>query len=195
MSTDSLLGCARMALIGCLLSSPAIVAQCQFDLHAGPPAAGPADTAYCLETLANGDLIAGGFFSAAGPTTANNVARFDGTVWSAIGDGVNGIVFAVAEAANGDLIVGGSFTEAGGIATGSVARWDGSQWSALGAGTSGVVNALQVMPNGDVIVGGNISVNGAGISTLARWDGASWSAPGGGLHGQVTIRHDRVGEW
>lgn len=185
MSTDSSLGCAKMALIVCLLSSHAIVAQCQFDLRAGPPAAGPASAAYCLQALANGDLIAGGSFAVAGPTTANNVARFDGAVWSAIGDGVNGTVNAVAETANGDLIVGGNFTTAGGVATGSIARWDGVHWSALGAGTSGNVYALQVMANGDLIAGGTFSVNGAALATIARWDGAGWSAVSGGLLGQV----------
>ena len=46
---------------------------------------------------------------------ANNIARWDGSSWSALGSGVNGYVTALAMLGN-DLFVGGGFTTAGGIA-------------------------------------------------------------------------------
>ena len=42
-----------------------------------------------LAVLANGDLVAGGQFTTAGGVTANNIARWDGTSWSALGSAMN----------------------------------------------------------------------------------------------------------
>jgi hypothetical protein len=44
----------------------------------------------------NNYVMAGGFFSTAGGVSANNIARWDGTAWSALGSGTNGDVRALA---------------------------------------------------------------------------------------------------
>src|SRR5438093_3680349 len=74
--------------------------------------------------------VGGGFTQIAG-VPANNIAKWDGTNWSALGGGLDGVVSALA-AHGGDLYVGGSFESAGGIAATNVARWNGSGWSAVG---------------------------------------------------------------
>jgi hypothetical protein len=105
-------------------------------------------------------------------------------IWSALGAGTNGPLYAVAVDGS-DVYVGGSFTSAGDVAANHIARWDGGAWSALGAGTSGTVNAIAVS-GGDVYVGGDFT--GAGIVTanhIARWDGATWSALGTGTDDAV----------
>ena len=51
----------------------------------------------------------------AGGVTVNNIARWDGTNWSAIGSGVNGFVNGIAVSGN-TLYAGGFFTSAGGSA-------------------------------------------------------------------------------
>jgi hypothetical protein len=61
----------------------------------------------------NGDLIAGGQFTSAGGTPANNVARWNGTAWSALGTGTNEVVLASATLPTGGVVVGGRFTQAG----------------------------------------------------------------------------------
>src|SRR5437762_2791504 len=43
----------------------------------------------------NGNLIAGGYFTTAGGTTANHIAQWNGTSWSALGTGINNAVNAL----------------------------------------------------------------------------------------------------
>jgi len=67
------------------------------------------------------DLYAGGYFSTAGEVSANNIAKWDGITWSAVGSGVSGPVAALT-AAGSDLYAGGTFTTAGGKLSGYAAR-------------------------------------------------------------------------
>ncbi|MGB3967565.1 MAG: hypothetical protein WBO45_12620 [Planctomycetota bacterium] len=145
-----------------------------------------------LARLPNGDVIAAGEFTSAGGIGANNIARWNGASWSALGAGVTGLnslVTALAVSANGDVVAGGAFVVAGGIAAINIARWDGTAWSPLGTGAGDpgwgeFVAALLPMPNGDLIVGGYFtSAGGVAASTVARWNGASWSAMGAGVPG------------
>src|SRR5262245_49480515 len=76
-----------------------------------------------------GNLYIGGLFSIAGTNAVNNIAKWDGNDWSALGSGVNGSVQALAVDGAGNLYVGGSFSMAGGIAANSIAKWNGSKWS------------------------------------------------------------------
>ncbi|MBK8975501.1 MAG: hypothetical protein IPM29_06215 [Planctomycetes bacterium] len=112
-----------------------------------------------LLAMPNGDLIAGGAFSAAGGVAAANVARWNGSAWAPIGGGLATQVTSLARMPNGDIVAGGWFA-------GGVARWDGSTWQTLGGGitATGVtmrVLALRVMPNGDLFAGGVFSHAGA----------------------------------
>jgi len=65
----------------------------------------------------------GGAFTTAGGVSANGIAKWDGTQWSALGSGMNaGVVWALT-AYNGELIAGGNFTTAGGQVSAYWARW------------------------------------------------------------------------
>jgi hypothetical protein len=134
-------------------------------------------SAEVLAVLPNGDLIAGGNFSAAG---ASYLARWNGVGWSALGPSLNNMPTALAVLPNGDLVVGGLFTMAGGVAADHIARWNGTGWSPLGTGINGIVNALTTMPNGDLVAGG-----GFGTQSIARWDGTLWRSLGSGIFGGV----------
>jgi hypothetical protein len=137
--------------------------------------------------LNNGDLVVGGNFAAVSGTAAANIARWNGTTWSALGTGINGSVRALAVLGNGDLVATGSFNNAGGTAAASIARWNGATWSALGTGL-GVFggSALCVLPNGDLIVGGSfLTAGGVACNRIARWNGA-WSALGLGTNAAVS---------
>jgi hypothetical protein len=59
------------------------------------------------------DLYAGGDFTTAGGVAANKIAKWNGSAWSALGSGMNSVVFALAEKSSSGLIVGGAFTFAG----------------------------------------------------------------------------------
>lgn len=67
---------------------------------------------WALAVVGN-DLYVGGKFTQAGGLPATNIAKWNGSTWSALGSGVNGIVFALAADQAGHLFVGGDFTMAG----------------------------------------------------------------------------------
>ncbi len=139
---------------------------------------------YATAVAANGDLYVGGTFTIAGTAQVNNIAKWNGTTWSALGAGVNGRVSALAVSGT-NLFVGGEFTTAGGAPANRIARWDGTAWTALGAGVGGAVNALAVS-GADLYVGGAFTTaGGAPANRVARWNGTAWSALGTGVNGLV----------
>lgn len=82
-----------------------------------------------LVTIA-GDLYVGGKFTTAGGVTVNNIAKWDGTAWSALGTGVTGStvnVYGLREE-NGKIYVCGDFDDAGGLDVLGFAIWDGTAW-------------------------------------------------------------------
>lgn len=121
--------------------------------------------------LPNGEVIAGGLFVTAGGLTVNNVARWNGSVWSALGAGTNGEVQDVRLASNGDVIASGSFTTAGGNPANRIARWDGFTWSAFDGGlTAGTAYAIAELPDGNVLAGGTFTDADRHISiNFAEW--------------------------
>lgn len=129
-------------------------------------------------------LIVGGSFSSVGGVSAMNIAKWDGSIWSPLGAGLEGSVFGgvffgprdlvVYNDGNGDaLYAGGHFTSAGGVATTQVAKWDGSGWSSLGSGVIGPVLGLATYDDGTgdaLYVGGGIgSVIDSQDSNLGKW--------------------------
>jgi hypothetical protein len=143
-------------------------------------------TVYSL-ALDGTTLYVGGCFAQAGTTSANNIAKWDGSNWSALGSGMSGGTnppYVRAVAANGGQVyVGGTFSTAGGVSTTGIAKWDGANWSPLGSGVGGSVNAISV-EGSDVYVGGSFtSVGGISASAIAKWDGSTWSALGTGVTG------------
>jgi hypothetical protein len=125
----------------------------------------------------SGNLYVGGFFSTAGGVAMNNVARWNGSAWSALGTGISyRAVHALAIDGSGNLYAGGEFTAAGGVAANYVARWDGSAWSALGSGmsfgsgTPCTVHALVSDASGTLYAGGYFNTaGGVLVNYVARW--------------------------
>lgn len=142
-----------------------------------------------------GDLVAGGLFTAAGTTTARSIARWDGEAWSSFGSGMDrtdcgGATCAPLVSAltsfEGGLVVGGRFTAAGTSPAANVAFWDGATWSALGDGFDDTVFALTSY-GGEIVAGGYFTRSGADTTVrhLARWDGTAWRSLGGGTNAVV----------
>lgn len=163
----------------------------------------------------NGGMYVAGRFTELSDNSLflSDIAAFDGSTWSALGDGssatTNGLAApSLALAVDGtDLYVGGAFQEAyasdgSSIATNRVARWDGSTWSALGDPSSTSTNGLSdlpfhlaIGPGGDVYAAGQFEQgfqpDGTTVSAryVARWDpdAASWSTLGGGIDNSLTF--------
>lgn len=130
------------------------------------------------------DLYVGGEFTTAGGTVVNRVTKWDGSVWSPLGSGMNGYVHALVVSGS-DLYAGGRFTTADGTTVNYVAKWNGNAWSALGSGMDFYVYALAVS-GVDLYAGGDfITAGGSAANRIAKWNGSSWSALGSG----VSSRH------
>jgi hypothetical protein len=144
-------------------------------------------------------LYAGGQFSDAGGLAASNIARWNGSSWSALGSGIGGTPpanvrsLAVFDDGGGSaLYVGGLFTTAGGNTAIHIARWDGSSWSPLGSGMCcfyAYVYALTVFDDGHgpSLYAGGLFTTADGVSAhyVARWNGSNWSSLGRGLNDEV----------
>ena len=141
--------------------------------------------------------IAGNFF-AAGAASANNIAQWNGSEWSALGGGVDGCVnpnpnfpcfpYVGTIAVKGkDLYAGGRFTTAGGVNANNIARWDGERWHALGSGANGLV--MKLAAHGDFVYAGGTftEIDGVKANGIARFDGHKWSPVGVGVDGFVDV--------
>ncbi|TGE14168.1 T9SS type A sorting domain-containing protein [Hymenobacter elongatus] len=125
-----------------------------------------------------GNVYAGGLFTQAGGIAVSNIAKWDGTQWSALGTGLSYTVQALAIDGAGNVYAGGQFIQAGGIAVSNIAKWDGTRWSALGAGLTYRVQTLAIDGTGNVYAAGTQSSGGAYIN---KWNGTTWSQLGTGL--------------
>src|SRR5207249_8096283 len=141
--------------------------------------------------VSGSDVYAGGYFTTAGGTAANYIAKWNGSTWTALGSGIDAppftstAVYALAVSGS-DVYAGGYFTTAGGSAANNIAKWNGSTWTALDSGVGfGFVSALAV--SGSVLYAGG-QINSAGDSAannIAKWNGSSWSALGSGMNNPV----------
>lgn len=146
---------------------------------------------WSVDSLAtyNGDLIAGGRFRKAGNITTNRVARWDGTTWRPLGDGITSNYSEVHRLIefNGILVAGGSFSTAGSSQANNIAFWNGSTWSPMGSGSNGGVDSF-VVYRGELIAASYFAdLDGSGSTSVARWDGAAWRTLGGVDNGAFAL--------
>ena len=133
-----------------------------------------------------GDLYVGGNFGSAGGNSASRIARWDGSRWSALGEGTSGFVQSIV-ITDQYLYAGGNFTIAGNQTVNRIARWDrsASTWSALNNGLSNSVNAM-VADENFLYVGGQfanalrVGQDNIIVNNVVRWSEAGWEALGEG---------------
>src|SRR6266542_1262568 len=141
--------------------------------------------------VSGGNLYVGGDFRIAGGTAATNIARWDGSAWHALGNGLrladysgieNGAVRSLAIASD-KLYAGGYFRLAGTTPATNIAAWDGVQWSELRGGTGSIGEVSTVTFSGSVLYAGGSFTNIGGIPAyrVENWDGHDWSALGSGV--------------
>lgn len=142
-------------------------------------------TVYSLAIDSDGNLLAGGQFGVAGSVAAKNIARWNGTEWSAFGSGLgpwnDHYVKALAVLADGRIVAGGYFAETTSQIT-NIAVWEGGKWNKLGAGLNAQVNALVATSDAKIIAAGGFSASGVlAMKAIAQWNGQAWEAMAGGL--------------
>lgn len=142
-------------------------------------------------------LYVGGEFTMISGQPIRYIARWDGQAWSALAEGTNDHVLALAVYDDGlgagpALYAGGFFPNAGdGFASHRIAKWDGVAWSPLGMGLNGFVRALAVYDDGmgageRLIAAGQFTTAGGNPALrIASWDGDAWAPLGGGLDNVV----------
>ena len=140
-----------------------------------------------FSVASSGDYVyAGGLFTTIGGNSIPRIARWDGSSWSGLGQGVDdGMVLAVAVDGN-NVYIGGTFNNVSGNSINKIAKWDGSSWSSITTTPpNGTVSALAVV-NGILYAAGDFSMmDGVNVNYIARWDGSSWSALSSGVNGIV----------
>ena len=155
----------------------------------GTPSGGGGPLVNALVMDESGNLYAGGWFTQAGDVSTPNIAKWDGSGWTAMGDGLsnaNGQGVDALIVDGSDLYAGGWFTQTSDdLQLNHIARWDGETWSALGTGTNSFVKALAVY-DGILYAGGNFTTaGGVAANHVAKWDGTKWNAVGNGMNGDV----------
>jgi hypothetical protein len=136
----------------------------------------------------------GGQFARAGRVSASNIARYNPTTgaWSALGQGTNNAVHAMAMLPGGDVIVGGAFTSAGGVAVTQTARYNPTTgtWTGFGTGSRPLpVFAFTITPTGDVVAGGASS---SPSTRAVKWSASTnaWTSLGSvGSGGAFGVGH------
>lgn len=132
----------------------------------------------------NGELYAAGSFHTAGGVPAENIARWDGTAWHAVGKGIPGSAGVNTLASyKGMLYVGGYFNDTvQGVLTKNIERWDGTAWSLIPNiysdtfGVDGYIESLCATDN-FLYIGGafqsKLILPGIGylsVNSIGRWD-------------------------
>ena len=131
-------------------------------------------TVHSLVINNSGDLIVGGEFNSVGNgTSATNIARWDGSDWSALGTGT-GRVYTMALEGSGNLLAAGL--------GGGIQRWDGATWTTPYPAFNTRISlpsvlGLNVDESGVLTASGQFdSTGGQSVDQIAQWDGVSWNA-------------------
>lgn len=148
-------------------------------------------------------VYVGGRFTQIGGVKANSIVSWNGTAWSALGEGLRdkndfepeyeqGVVHTI-KVIDGTLYVGGQFDVAGTVETYSLARWSNNTWSGIGGGVTdddqtlspaGGVYTIAGTAN-NLYIGGNFDHAGTvDAKNIARWNGTAWNALGDGAYAQ-----------
>jgi len=144
---------------------------------------------------ARGYVYVGGGFSAAGGTTVNNIARWDGQKWEAFDNGTIGYVSAITGNASGDIF---ACAEYGIYPKHSVVRFSKGRWDDIGQlNDRSYCNTLVFDTSGILYAGGTFnSIGGVAARRIACWNGTEWKALGTGINGDEVnaIAFDKSGK-
>lgn len=146
-----------------------------------------------LAIAPDGQLYVAGLFTSVSGTTANGIARWDGTAWHSLGSGLTGspsatnTIRTLSFDSMGRLYAGGSFSGMSGVSgTRLLARWDGTNWQSAGdpfGSLPGSPEVRSILADGTSVYVGGAFASAAGVSntrSIAVWNTqtGTWSALG-----------------
>lgn len=156
-----------------------------------PLGQGANNTVFAMVITGTDIYVGGAFTSIPGCTGCAHIAKWDGTSWSPVGGGTDGIWVRALAVHGTDLYVGGNFTSAGGCTTNckNLAKWNGTEWSPLGTGTNYDVMALAAADSG--VYAGGVFTSAGDCTTdcqhIAKWDGSGWSPLSTGVNTPLSV--------
>lgn len=140
-----------------------------------------------------------------GAVQRNGIGGVGGGEWSPLGEGVKGMVYALAAGENSDVYAGGRFHLAGGVRVQNVARWEsvegipgGGYWTGLVdsdclrlssgvCGVDGDVWALAYVGEYLYVGGQFATAGGKPARNVARFFSGVWEGIGNGVDGAVHV--------
>ncbi|MBK8499711.1 MAG: T9SS type A sorting domain-containing protein [Flavobacteriales bacterium] len=146
-----------------------------------PLGGGTNGTVTVARSLANGNVLLGGDFTQAGTTSAEKVAIWNGSTFSALGAGLQGTINCAVEF-NGELYVGGAQLNG----WSDLAKWNGSAWifTTVFDGKYPWISALHVH-NGELYAAGAMSGFAGTTDFVQKLTGATWSQVGSAFNSPV----------
>jgi hypothetical protein len=144
---------------------------------------------YTLAIDNNGHVWTGGSFtSAGGVANTLRVARWNGTAWSALSTGLNGIVRTIAFNAWGVPWIGGDFTNATGTYGNYLCYWWNQFYRVGTVELTARVRALEYVKGVGMYVGGDQATLMGGVTNcnyIALWNNTAWKPLSNGTNGIV----------
>lgn len=116
----------------------------------------------------HGNVYVSGSFIDAGDIKSQNIAKWDGTSWGSLGEGLPVTIKSIACDFSGNVFAG---------VHDSILKWDGEKWSRFTT-VIGYVNSLKFDKQNKLYLCGNFTMNeGVKAKSIAIWDGLVWSSP------------------
>ena len=131
-------------------------------------------------------VLGGGFAAVDNVPGTRGVARWTGSEWRALADGIDGDIRAIASgrlAGKDVLVIGGRFDSEGAQADfGHIAMWDDGEWVPVGGGVDGFVDDIEIFDDGSgpaMYVAALAEPDlGGPRGPVVRWDGTRWQQVG-----------------
>lgn len=149
-----------------------------------PGASGTGARVEAIVRMPDGSLIAGGTFDAMSGLGAKNIARWDGSAWSALGDGLPGHITSLAVDDDGQLwAVGQRDGFKGGedkpfpTSSSYLARWTGTQWMFV-VPDAFTIDGVTPFDGGIAVYGSFFSLSGFEAYGIAILRDGAWSSLG-----------------
>ena len=106
----------------------------------------------CVAMASDGDIVVGGVFSVINGVAAQNIARWNGSSWSAIGSGISTAVTGVDVLLSGDVVALANVTIGSGDVVSSVRRFSAGAWTTVGPAWTDKLSVVRALPNGEFVV-------------------------------------------